>query len=253
MKGLLERQQRIKELLEKNGYVTVQDLSEELDVTGATIRKDLRLMEEQNLLRRKHGGATEVRGKVMELPINDRNRINTELKHRIAVAAAKLVKEDDSLAITSGSTIEMFVRTLEGGSQLNVVTPSIRIGAILAEKQVDVYMLGGKLNLNSLSVRDAYSMEGLRHIHCSKAIFSCDAVDIEAGVTSAYVEEARLTAALQSISSQNILLADSTKIGKCGFGKICDMNAVDILITDDGISERTVQKLENIGVQVIIA
>ena len=135
MKTISERHLFIKEQLYKNGFVTVQDLVEQLEVTGATIRRDLRIMESENLLRRSHGGASLVYDKVIELSLNDRSRTNTEAKARIAEVACQLLNENDSIAVTSGSTIEAFVGLLKPRTTtLKVVTPSIRLGVLLSEK-----------------------------------------------------------------------------------------------------------------------
>lgn len=255
MKSISERHLYIKEQLYKNGFVTVQDLAEQLEVTGATIRRDLRIMEGENLLRRNHGGASLVYDKVIELSLNDRSMINPDEKSRIAEAASRMLAESDTLGVTSGSTIEAFVRTLKPrNTTLKVVTPSIRLGVLLCEKMdVDLRILGGRVVPNSLSTRDEYSLQGLRNVRCSKLFFSCDGWSLEDGVTSAFVAEARLTEAMMNVAQQRILLADSSKIGKCGFGRICGLEEIDTLITDSGISPSLKDKIEALGVEVIVA
>jgi DeoR family transcriptional regulator of aga operon len=175
-------------------------------------------------------------------------------KARIAAAAAAILGENDSMGVTSGSTIEAFVRQLQHKGPIKVVTPSIRLGVLLMEKMdVDLRILGGRIVPNSMSTRDEYSIQGLRNVRCSKLFFSCDGFSIEDGVTSAFVEEAHLTESMMNIAQQRILLADSSKIGKCGFGRICGLEDVDTLITDSGISESLKAKIEALGVDVIIA
>ena len=254
MKTISERHLFIKEQLYKNGFVTVQDLAEQLEVTGATIRRDLRIMEGENLLRRNHGGASLVHEKVIELSLTDRSLICPDEKARIAAAAAAILGENDSMGVTSGSTIEAFVRQLQHKGPIKVVTPSIRLGVLLMEKMdVDLRILGGRIVPNSMSTRDEYSIQGLHNVRCSKLFFSCDGFSIEDGVTSAFVEEAHLSESVMNIAQQRILLADSSKIGKCGFGRICGLEDVDTLITDSGISESLKAKIEALGVDVIIA
>ena len=169
-------------------------MADQLDVTGATIRRDLRILEKEGVLRRNHGGASPVHEKVIELSLTDRNMINKEAKQRIAAAAIGLMNEKDSLGVTSGSTVEAFVRQLKLNGPVKVVTPSIRLGVILSETQnVELRILGGNVVSNTLTVRDEYSIQGLKNIRCSKLFFSCDGFSIEDGVTSAYVAEARMT------------------------------------------------------------
>ena len=255
MKSISERHLYIKEQLCKNGFVTVQDLAEQMDVTGATIRRDLRIMESENLLRRTHGGASRVYEKVIELSLNDRSMINPAAKSRIAAAACSLLIDSDSMGVTSGSTIEAFVKMIQPkGTTLKVVTPSIRLGVILCDKfDVDLRILGGTIVQNSLSSRDEYTLQGLNNVRCNKLFFSCDGFSLEDGVTSAFVAEARLTEAMMNVAQQRILLADSSKIGKCGFGRICGIEDVDTLITDSGINPIIKDRIEALGVEVIIA
>ena len=254
MKSISERHLFIKEQLCKNGFVTVQDLVEQLQVTGATIRRDLRIMESENLLRRNHGGASLIHDKVIELSLHDRSAINPEAKAKIAAAAVALLKDNDSMGVTSGSTIEAFVRQIQSKGPMKVVTPSIKLGVLLSEKMdVDLRILGGRIVPESMSTRDEYAIQGLRNVRCSKLFFSCDGFSVEDGVTSAFVEEAHLTESMMNVAQQRILLADSSKIGKCGFGRICGLEDVDTLITDSGVSDSLVAKIEALGVEVVIA
>ena len=254
MKSISERHLYIKEQLYRNGFVTVQDLADQLEVTGATIRRDLRIMEGENILRRNHGGASLVHDKVIELSLHDRSAICPEEKAKIAIAAADLLKEHDSMGVTSGSTVEAFVRQIQSKGPLKVVTPSIKLGMLISEKmEVDLRILGGRIVPESMSTRDEYAIQGLHNVRCSKLFFSCDGFSIEDGVTSAFVEEAHLTECMMNIAQQRILLADSSKVGKCGFGRICDLEDVDTLITDSGIGPSLKSKIEALGVEVIIA
>lgn len=255
MKSISERHLYIKEQLFKNGFVTVQDLAEQLEVTGATIRRDLRIMEKADVLRRTHGGASVVYDKLTELSLNDRSLENPLQKEKIAAAAAAaLLTSNDSFAVTSGSTIEAFVKHIQPKGTVKAVTSSIRLGALLCEKpDVELRMLGGSVIRNTMASRDEYTIQGLRNVRCSKLFFSCGGFSVEDGVTSAIFEEARLTEAMMEAAQQRILLADSSKIGKCGFGRICRMEEIDILVTDAGINPFVKDRIEALGVEVIIA
>lgn len=254
MMNMKSRHQYILEQLKKDGYVKVMDLAERLDVSGATIRKDLRMLESRNLLHRTHGSASLNRSNVIDLPVQEKSGINAELKLAIAREADKLIEDGDSILLTSGSTIETFAKHLQPKGTLNVVTPSIRVGIYLSEKDnTNIMMLGGRLIVKSLSVRDAYTEEGLKYVRCNKAFFSCDGFDFDGGVTTAFVAEARVTDSMLSVAAEVILLADSTKLGKNGFGKICDMTRVDTLITDERLPHSIKQKFEAEGVKVLLA
>lgn len=251
---LSERHKYILDQLEKKGFVRVNDISEQLGVSGATIRKDLRILESQHLLYRNHGSASLMTPKVVDLPVQEKSKINSEQKLKIVRMADNLIEEDDSLILTSGSTIEALALNITPRGRMNVVTPSIRVGVYLSDKEnIDVMMLGGRLVVKSLSVRDSYTQDGLKYVNCSKMFCSCDGLDVEAGVTTAFVEEARITNAMMDAASKVILLVDSSKIGKSGYGKICDLSRIDVLITDAGIPQSVKERIEEEGVQVIVA
>ena len=254
MMTLSERHKYILDQLEKKGFVRVNDISEQLGVSGATIRKDLRILESQHLLYRNHGSASLMTPKVVDLPVQEKSKINSEQKLKIVRMADSLIEEDDSLILTSGSTIEALALNITPRGRMNVVTPSIRVGVYLSDKEnIDVMMLGGRLVVKSLSVRDSYKQDGLKYVNCSKMFCSCDGLDVEAGVTTAFVEEARITNAMMDAASKVILLVDSSKIGKSGYGKICDLSRIDVLITDAGIPQSVKERIEEEGVQVIVA
>ena len=252
--NISERHQYIIDYLKKNSFVKVVDLARSLGVSVVTIRKDLKTLEEKNLLHRTHGSASPSKSNVVDLPVQEKSEINSEKKAAIARAANELIEEGDSILLTSGSTIEAFAKVLTPKGLLNVVTPSIRVGIYLSEKEnVDIMMLGGRLIVKSLSVRDAYTEEGLKYVRCSKAFFSCDGFDVDGGITTAFEAEARVTNSMLNVASEVVLLADSSKLGKSGFGRICDISRIDVLITDNALPQALRERFEDEGVKVIIA
>ena len=254
MLSIKQRHEYILDQLAKEGNIRVQDIADALGVTGATVRKDLRLLESQHRLYRNHGSASAVKQKVVDLPVQQKSFIRAAEKKRIAKAALGLITENDAIIMTSGTTIEAMAHHLTAKGVLNVVTPSLRVGVTLSEKSnVNIMMLGGHLVLNSLSVRDSYAIKGLNNVKCSKLFFSCDGFDVDAGITTAFVEEARLTDAMMRAATQSILLAESSKLGKVGFGRICDICKIDIIITDSELPEAVKTAIEDLGVEVIIA
>lgn len=254
MKSIAERHQFILELLNKKGFVSVQELADSLEVTAPTIRKDLRILEGQNLLVRSHGSASPVKPQVMDISINEKAAKKKEEKEMIALEALNLIRQEDAIILASGSTVTAFAQKLHPIDTINVVTPSLGIALLLNDREnINVMVLGGKMYKNSISVRGEYAASGLKNISCSKLFIGCDGIDLETGITCATTEEASLTNAMMAASSKTIVLADSSKFGRRGFGKICKLEDIDIIITDDGITEEMKERIEDIGVQIIIA
>ncbi|MDD6253617.1 MAG: DeoR/GlpR family DNA-binding transcription regulator [Candidatus Cryptobacteroides sp.] len=254
MISIAERHKFIKEQLAKNGFIRVQDIADQLGVTGATIRKDLRILESQNVLYRTHGSASPVKPHVMDVSIHEKSIQHTAEKQAIALAAQKLIQPDDAVILASGSTVTAFADILKPVDTINIVTPSVGIAVIMNEKDnVKVLLLGGEMYKNSLSVRGGYAEAGLINVSCSKIFIGCDGIDLASGVTCATIEEARLTNAMMKVCSQTVVLADSSKFGRRGFGRIGSIEDIDIIITDSGIPDSIREKIEEAGVHIIIA
>ena len=253
MISIAERHKYIKEQLVKNGFIRVLDIAEQLGVTGATIRKDLRILESQGVLYRTHGSASPVKPHVTDISIDEKASQHAIEKQAIARAAQTLIKPDDAIILASGSTVTAFAEALSPVGMVNVVTPSLGIATLMNRRNnVKVFVLGGALYNNSFSVRGEYAEAGLKNVSCSKLYIGCDGIDLASGITCATIEEARLTNAMMSAASQTVVLADSSKFGRRGFGKIGMLEDIDIIITDSGIPDTLREKIEDAGVQIII-
>ena len=137
------RHQYIQEQLELKGIIRVEEIARKLGVTGATIRRDLRILESQHAIQRGHGNAVPVKRKATDPPLNEKYKVKPFEKLRIAEAAAKLLDENDSFMVTSGSTIEAFVRKLEPRGEHFAVSASIHLARLLLGKSgVEVFLLG---------------------------------------------------------------------------------------------------------------
>lgn len=254
MISIAERHKHILEQLDKQKFIKVAEIAKELGVTTVTIRKDLKYLEEKKLLFRTHGSASPINPHVPDVSVYVKGKIKNEEKRKIAKAAVKLIEENDSVIIASGSTIYAFAQELSPINHLNVVTPSLRVAILLNEiENVNVVQLGGNLHKNSLSVRGEYAAQAFNDFTCSKVFMGADGMDSEYGITTSTLEEAQLSKKMMEASSRTIILADSSKFGKRGFGKICPLDRVDVIVTDDGISEAAIKMVEDNGIELIIA
>ena len=254
MLSIAERRKAILDRLHHDGYVKVSEMAAGLGVTMATIRKDLKFLEEHSLLMRAHGSAMPAAAPVVDQSINSKKPINNDLKQRIARKACELIAENDSIIIASGSTMTVFAENIKPKGHLNVVSPSINISMVFGmDENVTLMQLGGIIYGNSLSVRGQAAVNELRNMLCTKLFFGVDGFDMEYGFTCATVEEAAFTQHMMKSVSKSVVLADSTKVGRRGFGRICAIEDVDILVTDGGIPEKVRSDIEAAGVEVIVA
>ncbi len=238
----------------RDGFVKVAELSESLGVTQATIRKDLNYLESQGVLQRAHGSAMPTTLPVMDINLSTKKLINFEAKQKIAEKAVEMIQTDDSIMLASGSTITVFAESLKPKGRLNVVSISVNISAHLGDiPGITVMQVGGILYGNTLSVLGAEASNTIENIFCSKVFFGVDGIDLDYGVTCGTGEEASITYKMMQSSQNSIVLADSSKIGKRGFARICELNEIDILITDSGLPMETRRRIEEMGVKLIIA
>lgn len=253
MISIAERHKHILDCLARDGYVRVAEMAKELDVTTVTIRKDLKYLEEKKLLYRTHGSASPVNPQTQEVEVREKEKIHIDEKRRIAMAAAQFIEPDDSIIIASGSTVQMLGDFIQPQGHLTVVTSSLKTAVQLnSMDRVDVIQLGGNVRKNSLSVVGVYTSQFFEQITCSKLFLGVDGIDLDYGITNSNIEEALLNIKMIEASQRTIIMADSSKFGRRGFGRICNLDRIDVIITDSGITASVARAIEDAGIELII-
>ncbi|MFA5298767.1 MAG: DeoR/GlpR family DNA-binding transcription regulator [Lutibacter sp.] len=251
--NIAERHKLILKKLEENGFVDVADLSQEFDVSLVTIRKDLKVLEEKELLFRSHGRAIPADPYIKEHKVSEKEKIQTKEKVRIGIAAGLCLKPFDSIIIASGTSVMEFARHLKPVEGLTVLTASLNIALILSEKpNIDVIQLGGMVRRSSSSVMGPIGEKMLAEFTFTKLFLGVDGIDLDYGLTTTNSMEASLNKEMIKSAQKIIVLADSFKFGRRGFGRICGLEDVDQIITDSGIDEKTKNRLYELGIDVTI-
>lgn len=250
---IAERHKYILDQLNKAGFVSVADLSDSLEVTKVTIRKDLKLLEDKGLLFRSHGSATLVSPYVNDKPVDEKELFYVEEKKLIAKAAAKLLNDQDAIIIGSGTTVGAFAQAIPKNSSLTVLTSAMNVTmALLNSRDIEIVQLGGVVRKSSSSVVGHYAEEMMESFACSKLFLSVDGISLEHGFTTSHMMEAHLNAKMIKSVQKTIVLADSSKFGKKGFGKICDLEDVDQIITNKNLPEKFLKALEEKGLEITL-
>lgn len=254
IKNITLRHELILQKLQEDGRVSIQDLSDEMQVSGVTIRKDLKLLEDKNLLFRTHGGGSISNPYKTEKHINEKELIRVKEKQQIAKAALKLIGENDSIAIGSGTTVFELARLLHPSKHLTVITPALKIALELCNRpNVDVLQLGGMIRANSSSVAGFFAENILEDISCGVLFLGVDGIDIDFGLSITNLAETSLDQKMMEAAQIIVIMADSTKFGQRGLGRICSLDRVQYIITDQSVSSGTVKQLEERGIKLIIA
>ena len=254
MSSLPERHQQILETIKAKGQVKVLDLCREMKVSSVTIRKDLQLLEDKQLLFRTHGGATLSNPYTMDRHVSEKEKISRDEKTGIGKMAASLVEPQDCIIIASGTTVLSLARHIQPKGSLTVITAAMNVANELnRHTEVEVLLLGGILRKSSSSATGVYAEKILDDFSCSKLFLGVDGIDLEFGLTTTHVMEAQLNRKMIAVAQKTIVLADSSKFGKRGFGRICGLEEVDMIITDPGISSHMQETLQAMGITVCIA
>ena len=240
------------ELLREFGKVDVADLSSKLKVSAVTIRKDLDLLEEKKLLYRTHGGAILADPYIATRKVSEKEKLRPEVKRRIGLKAVELLSPQDALIIASGTTVQAFARCIEN-MKLTVITSAMNVAMELLDKpDIEIIQLGGIIRHSSASAVSEYAIRMLDNFSCSKLFLGVDGIDPEYGLSTTHIQEACLNQAMIAAATKTIVLADSSKFGRRGFSKICNMSDIDWVITDSGISPKMLEAIEERGVKVTI-
>jgi DeoR family transcriptional regulator, aga operon transcriptional repressor len=253
MSNLTDRHQHILTKLKKEGSVSVVELCNDLNVSSVTIRKDLKMLEDKELLFRTHGGGTLANPYTVDRPVNEKAMMQSGEKSGIGETAAKLIEPNDCILIASGTTVWSLAKNLRPKGNLTVVTAALNVALELIHHHgIEVIQLPGIIRKTSSSVTGNYAESMLRDFSFSKLFLGVDGIDVEFGLTTTNMMEAQLNKKMIAVAQKTVVLADSSKFGKRGFGRICGLEDIEQIITDDKISEHMIDTLKGLGIEVTI-
>lgn len=253
MANIAQRHQFILEQLKQQGYVKVQDLSEKLNVSEVTIRKDLKYLESKKVLQRNHGSASNLTSIISDTHIDVKEKLQIEEKMRIANTASKLLEANDKIIIASGTTLLAFANAIDITDNITVITSSVKVSLSLCYKpNIEVIQLGGSIRKNSVSVIGHYAETTLETLSCNKLFIGVDGLDPEHGLSTSDVSEARINQKMIDAAQKIIVLTDSSKFGRRGFCKICDFDKIHQIITDTHAPRHIVDIIRERNIEVTL-
>jgi len=245
-----ERLSAILAELSEDGGVEVATLASRFEVSAATIRRDLELLESQRLLARTHGGAVPM-GVVYELPLRYKGARHHDEKRRIAEAAAAMIVDGMAVGLTGGTTCTEVAREIVEHEHLTVVTNALNIASELAVRpNLKLVVTGGTARPESYELVGPLAEQSLAGLHLDLVVIGVDGIDAVAGCTTHHEVEAHTNLALISRAERVVVVADSSKIGRSAFARICDIELVHQLITDRGADGRALRALRDAGLAV---
>lgn len=248
-----ERQGAIYKLILEHGSAKVNDLSKAFSVSDMTIRRDLEELEKRNMVIRTHGGAILRQDKLSDLSYEKRLSQQSLEKRSIAGEAVKLIGLNELIALDASTSSLEVAKQMVDKSSLNIVTNGIKSAEFLVKSELDVVFCGGALRKEALSTVGPIAENNLRKFNFTKAFISGNAIHSTKGLMDTNMYEISMKRLMIAQAKDVIVLADSTKLQKFAFHSVCNLDEINLLITDQMAKKEDIEIFKQKGVEVIIA
>lgn len=249
---MTERRRTILDVLREQGRVSVNELSERLNVSAVTIRQDLRALDEESLLERTHGGAVlpRKRSVMPELTFDVRLQERQSQKQALAREAVKRVQNGATIALDSSTTVFAMLPILKQYDRLIVVTHSLMIAqSLLDSPKIQVYMPGGILRRDSIAL--VGNPQNFPDIHINIGFFSAHGITIETGATESSQEEATMKRALMSRCLTTCYIIDDAKWGRVAPFTLATASEISTLFAPATAPREPLEHFRKKGVEIV--
>ncbi|MFH8800248.1 DeoR/GlpR family DNA-binding transcription regulator [Streptomyces sp. NPDC017936] len=254
-----ERRQLILEMVRANGAVSLRELARVVQTSEVTVRRDVRALEAEGLLDRRHGGAVLPGGFTRESGFPQKSHLATAEKTAIADLAANFVEEGEAIVVGAGTTTQELARRLARVPGLTVVTNSLLVAQALAHaNRVEVVMTGGTLRGSNYALVGSGAEQSLQGLRVSRAFLSGSGLTAERGLSTSNMLSASVDRALVQAAAEVVVLADHTKLGTDTMFQTVPTDVITRLVTDeppahDDRAQTELQALADQGVQIAVA
>lgn len=247
-----DRQLRVLRLVRDNGELSPIQLRAVLDVSLETLRRDLRVLESQGLIRRGYGRVAPVESGAFETSLAMRSQINTEEKTRLAAAVVSKLGEAQIIYLDEGYTEELIAQRLPDNRHLSIVTPALPIATLLAARpNVQVMILGGRVRGNTLGVVDVWAVDMLKRLNFDLAIMGANGVTMEHGMTTPDPAVAAVKAAAMESSARRIFVGAHHKFGNRTFVTFAQPSDFELIVTGQELSPYWTSRLVAAGAPLL--
>ncbi|MBT0770670.1 DeoR/GlpR transcriptional regulator [Kineosporia sp. J2-2] len=252
-----ERRQKILGLVRSNGAVSLRELARVVRSSEVTVRRDLRLLESQGLLDRRHGGAVSTGGLSHEPTYSEKSVVAAREKVAIGALAAGLVEEGDAICVGAGTTTQAFARHLTGFRELTVMTNSVLVAQELAgakvSRGVEVVMTGGTLRAPIFALVGSVAEQALATMRVRRVFMSGNGLTAERGLSTPNLVVAGMDRAMAAAGEEIVVLADHTKIGQETMAQTVPADQIAHLVTSDRTPGEVIGQFRDSGVEVHVA
>lgn len=249
-----ERRKEIIKLLEKEKRASVNKLSEEFDVSRATIRRDLSDLEKNGFLRRTHGGAILSGSSKMEPSFKEKEDKLAKEKDKIGKKAAKIIKDGDTIFIDAGTTTRYIIDYIKDKENLTIVTHALHIINKIKNDNLDfdLVVVGGEFKKSTEAMIGPAAEDFLKKLRVDKSFIGVNGFNLDSSATTPDLREAKIKEIALKIAGENFLLFDQSKWEEVYFYKFAELDQINFIITDN-INNNREKSLKDKGVEVILA
>lgn len=254
---MIERQNKIKAMLQRDHTVRVNRLAEELNVSVETIRRDLAQFEKEGLIKKYYGGAMLLESMDASedkiIPVSQRESSFFEEKIAIGKKAMELIQEDQVVLLDAGTTTWCVAKHFNTMANITVITNGLNIAEVLGQYEaVSLYLVGGSLQRRTMSFVSPRPEIELKQFNADLAFIGTTGISINKCFTSHDMYEAEMKKAMIDSAKTTVIVADHSKFEQPGLISFCEFQDIDILITSDLTNQDTLNEIEKLGVEVLI-
>lgn len=251
------RQARIRSYVNEHEFVRVSDIADRFDISEVTARTDLTALADQGFVRRVHGGAVPRRVHRVEQPFDLAQDDLVAARSHLGSAAASRVRSGDAVLVDVGTTTTALARALVARTELSevsVFTNGLTIALELeaAFPRVEVVVTGGTLRPMQHSLVNPLGENLLSGINATTAFIGCNGVDPQGGITNINLPEAEIKQRMVAAARTRIVVAEGRKVGIVELARVCAIEDVDELITDDTAGDEEIEAIRSLGVDVTV-
>ena len=250
-----ERLQKIAEMVKEKKHCSINEISSRFDISKATVRRDLKILDARKTIRMSRGGAVDTAfGTAKEPAYIIKKDTNHEEKIRIANKACSYIKSGETIILDSGTTAFEIAGILESMEDITVATTDILVAASLVNaKGIDLTVIGGSIRKNYYSTIGFLAQFALEHINADKAFIGVDALDLRKGCMITNMEEVIVKKLIMKSAKERIVICDHSKFEGVAFVNLCMINDVDMIITGKEIDKAIYSSFIDAGVNIILA
>lgn len=248
-----QRHDKIRQLVQNNGFVTIEYLAQEFGVTPQTIRRDINILSENRLINRYHGGAG-IATSTENVAYTKRKVLCFKEKQKIAKMVAENIPDHASLFLNIGTTTEEVAKALSDHQRLRVITNNLNVASILGRNEnFEVIVAGGLVRHRDCGIIGPLTIDFIQQFRVDFGIIGISGIDLDGTLLDFDYREVMVARAIIDNSRKVFLVADHTKFGRNAMVRLGNITEIDALFTDQAPPSVFTELINSVDVRLFSA